>query len=124
MDFLIFLVLAGVALAFRWLTKQAAEQSEKNSSSEPNERPVRPPSESEEERVRRFLEALGVPPGTKPPTHQTTLRSAASAGDTTSAPAESATILGPTFAAVGDDSRRTGSTAAGRSRSSGTATFG
>lgn len=67
MDFLIFLVLAGVALAFRWLTKQAAEQSEKNSSSEPNERPVRPPSESEEERVRRFLEALGVPPGTKPP---------------------------------------------------------
>ncbi len=67
MDFLIFLVLAGVALAFRWLTKQAAEQSEKNSNSQPNERPVRPPSESEEERVRRFLEALGVPPGTRPP---------------------------------------------------------
>ena len=34
----------------------------------PNERPQpqRPPADSDAERVRRFLEALGAPPGTQP----------------------------------------------------------
>ena len=66
-DFLIFLVLAGVALVFRWLTNQAREESEKDSSPSPEEPASRPPTQSEEERVRKFLEALGVPPGTAPP---------------------------------------------------------
>jgi hypothetical protein len=66
-DFLIFLILAGLALAFRWLTNQAAEASKKPGDSQPNESSPRSPAESEEERVRKFLEALGVPPGTMPP---------------------------------------------------------
>jgi hypothetical protein len=66
-DLLIFLVLAGIALIFRWLSGQGAQDSEKPGSPSPNERPERPPAESEEERVRRFLEALGVPPGSAPP---------------------------------------------------------
>ncbi len=66
-DLLIFLVLAGIALIFRWLSGQGAQDSEKQGSPSPNERPERPPAESEEERVRRFLEALGVPPGSAPP---------------------------------------------------------
>ena len=68
-DLLIFLVLAAIALIFRWLTGQGSkEDSEKPESPSPNERPQRPPPESEEERVRRFLEALGAPPGSAPPT--------------------------------------------------------
>ena len=67
-DLLILLVLAGIALVFRWLSGQGSkEDSEKPGSPSPNERPQRPPAESEEERVRRFLEALGVPPGSAPP---------------------------------------------------------
>jgi hypothetical protein len=67
-DTLIFLVLAGLALIFKWLTSQASSDSEKPEPPPPNERaPRRPPPASEEERVRRFLEALGAPPGTQPP---------------------------------------------------------
>ena len=66
-DLLIFLVLAGIALIFRWLSGQGPQDSEKPGSPSPNERPERPPAETEEERVRRFLEALGVPPGSAPP---------------------------------------------------------
>jgi hypothetical protein len=63
-DTLIFLALAGLALIFRWLTSH----SEKPEPPPPNESaPRRPPAESEQERVRRFLEALGAPPGTQPP---------------------------------------------------------
>jgi len=67
MDFIIFLILAGVALAFRWLTNQASDDTEQSSGPRPNEPSPRSPTESEEERVRKFLEALGVPPGTRPP---------------------------------------------------------
>ena len=67
-DTLIFLVLAGLALVFKWLTSQASSDSEKREPPSPNEQaPRRPPPQSEEERVRRFLEALGAPPGTPPP---------------------------------------------------------
>jgi hypothetical protein len=67
-DTLIFLVLAGLALIFKWLTSQASSDSKKPKPPSPNEQaPRRPPAESEEERVRRFLEALGAPPGTQPP---------------------------------------------------------
>jgi len=70
-DLIIFLVLAGIALVFRWLTSQAKEQSEDQTSPPPNEQrsrsPIETDSSNEEERVRKFLEALGVPQGTTPP---------------------------------------------------------
>jgi hypothetical protein len=67
-DTLIFLALAGVAFVFKWLTSHAAGDPEKPETPPPNEPPSRrPPAQSEEERVRRFLEALGAPPGTQPP---------------------------------------------------------
>ncbi len=68
-DTVIFLVLAGIALIFRWLVGQASGK-EKDEGEEPSQesRPVtRPAAQTEEERIRRFLEALGVPPGTQPP---------------------------------------------------------
>src|SRR5438093_706267 len=68
-DTLIFLVLAGLALIFKWLTSHGSGDSEKPEPPSPNEQPPppRPPAQSEEERIRRFLEALGAPPGTRPP---------------------------------------------------------
>lgn len=66
-DTIIFLVLAGIALVFKWLTKQASREKEDPIGPSPNEPAPRPPPQSDEERVRRFLEALGAPPGTKPP---------------------------------------------------------
>jgi hypothetical protein len=72
-DTVIFLVLAGLALIFKWLTSQASGDAGKPKPPPPNERPQpqpqpqRPPADSDAERVRRFLEALGAPPGTQPP---------------------------------------------------------
>jgi hypothetical protein len=68
-DTLIFLVLAGLALIFKWLTRNASGDAEKPEPPSPNEQAAapRPPAQSEEERIRRFLEALGAPPGTRPP---------------------------------------------------------
>ena len=65
-DTLIFLVLAGLALVFKWLTRQGSGDAEKPPPP-PIESIQRAPPQSEEERVRRFLEALGVPPGTRAP---------------------------------------------------------
>lgn len=65
-DLFIFLVLAGIALVFRWLAKQASSESDESRPVPQNEQPS-PPNESDEERIRRFLEALGAPPGTPPP---------------------------------------------------------
>ncbi len=63
-DTVIFIVLAGLALIFKWLTSQG----EKTEAPPPDEQaPPRPPPQSEEERVRRFMEALGMPAGTQPP---------------------------------------------------------
>ena len=68
-DTLIFLVLGALALIFKWLTSHASGDAEKPEPPSPNEQapPPRPPAQSEEERIRRFLEALGAPPGTRPP---------------------------------------------------------
>ena len=66
-DTVIFIVLAGLALIFKWLTKQGSSDAENPPPPSPNEAPRRAPPLSEEERVRRFLEALGAPPGTQPP---------------------------------------------------------
>ena len=66
-DTLIFLVLAGIALIFRWLAKQGTSDSDDSTSSPPNEKSPRAPAASDEERVRRFLEALGQPSSAQPP---------------------------------------------------------
>ncbi|MBA3831488.1 MAG: hypothetical protein H0X34_06285 [Chthoniobacterales bacterium] len=72
-DTLIFLVLAGIALIFKWLSSQGSADAEKpDSPPVPNEpapraKVPRAPAQSEEEKVRRFLEALGAPPGSQPP---------------------------------------------------------
>src|SRR5450432_1648985 len=68
-DTVVFLVLAGLALVYKWLTRQASNNAEAPKPPRPNEpRPVqRAPAQSDEEKVRRFLEALGAPPGTRPP---------------------------------------------------------
>ncbi len=67
-DTIIFLVLAGVALLFRLFGNMASRRDDSDQS-QPNEQssPRRPAAQSEEERVRKFLEALGVPPGERPP---------------------------------------------------------
>jgi len=65
-DTVIFLVLAGLALIFKWLS-QGSSGAQKPKPPSPNEPIQRAPPESEEERVRRFLEALGVPTGSQPP---------------------------------------------------------
>jgi len=66
-DTVIFLVLAGLALIFKWLTTRGSDEAEKPPSVSPDEPTRRTPSQTDEERVRRFLEALGVPPGTQTP---------------------------------------------------------
>ena len=74
-DTVILLVLAGIGLVFRWLIRQASSENDEPASPPtrlPNEPPprapmTRDPGESEQERVRRFLEALGAPPGSAPP---------------------------------------------------------
>ena len=75
-DTLIFFVLAALALVFKWLTSmaeknKAEKETHEAESAPPNDQahaaPLRPAPESEEERVRRFLEALGMPAGTQPP---------------------------------------------------------
>ena len=72
-DTLIFLVLAGIALVFKWLSSQGSVDAERpappSAPNEPAPRTPMPraPAQSEEERVRRFLEALGAPPGSAPP---------------------------------------------------------
>jgi hypothetical protein len=66
-DTIIFFVLAALALIFKWLTSKGSDDAEEPKPDAPNEPIQRAPPQTEEERVRRFLEALGVPPGTQPP---------------------------------------------------------
>ncbi len=66
-DTVIFLILALLAAAFKGLTALASKSAKNPPPPQPNEPPVRQPPQSEAERVRRFLEALGAPPGTEPP---------------------------------------------------------
>src|SRR6201999_3352976 len=48
-------------------SNQGSGEAKKSKPPSPNEPIQRAPPESEEERVRRFLEALGVPSGSHPP---------------------------------------------------------
>ncbi len=73
-DVVVFLILAGVALLVRWLgnarDSQGSDSDPKTASNDKPQsqpQPPRAPAESEQEKVRRFLEALGVPQGSAPP---------------------------------------------------------
>ena len=74
-DNLLFFLLVAVALLFRWLaskagqTSKGSEESERRSTSTPQTPPPisHAPMETDEERVRKFLEALGQPAGSRPP---------------------------------------------------------
>ncbi len=66
-DNILFLVLLGVAAFFKWLS-QKSQESRKNSD-QSRQQPTRHSTAagSEEERIRRFLEALGQPASSSPP---------------------------------------------------------
>lgn len=65
-DNLLFILLGLALVVLRWLAQRAAESKKKPPPNQP-ERPTRASAESEEERMRRFMEALGNPVGSKPP---------------------------------------------------------
>ena len=78
LDSLLFILLIAVAILFQLLSRMAskARQERENSENETREstpvtrtRPVmsRAPTESDEERIRKFLEALGQPTTSRPP---------------------------------------------------------
>lgn len=72
-DNVFFLLLLGVAALFKWLTQRAQESRKKTDTADDEEttqsNQTNPPAPagSEEERVRRFLEALGQPSSSSPP---------------------------------------------------------
>jgi hypothetical protein len=73
-DNLIFLVLIAVAALFQLLSKAVSKQgkSDSNKPASPPKpqtpRPIQPaPQESDADRIRKFLEALGQPPSSTPP---------------------------------------------------------
>ena len=74
-DTVIFLILAGIGLVFRWLSGPDSKKKPPTGPrtvGSPNDPPARTPvtrapAESEEEKVRRFMEALGMPAGSRPP---------------------------------------------------------
>jgi hypothetical protein len=71
----LFFLLVAVAILFRWLASAANKGSKSSDDDEPrststprtNEPIHRAPAGSEEERIRKFLEALGQPQGSQPP---------------------------------------------------------
>jgi len=69
---LLFLLFIAVALLFQLLTRAATKASKGRSETERRSTSTPPPlpradTETDEERIRKFLEALGQPPGSKPP---------------------------------------------------------
>jgi len=70
---LLFLLLVAVAVLFQFLAKAAGktgkDQTRRTSTPTPRTPPQIPraPRESDEEQIRKFLEALGQPPSSKPP---------------------------------------------------------
>jgi hypothetical protein len=73
LDNLLFLLLVAVAVLFQFLAKTAGEtrkdQTKRTSTPIPRApTPMRrPPTESDEDRIRKLLEALGQPPTSRPP---------------------------------------------------------
>jgi hypothetical protein len=69
-DTLIFIALVMIASFFRWIAKQAEkskQQSEQDQPTPPIYTPAEPREQTDEDRVRRFLEALGQPTTNPPP---------------------------------------------------------
>jgi hypothetical protein len=69
-DILAFIALIIIASFFRWISKEAEKakrKSEQGERSPAGPAPVRAREETDEQRVRRFLEALGQPTSSKPP---------------------------------------------------------
>ena len=71
LDNLLFLLLIAVAVLFQFLAKAAGKTGKdqtKRTSTPGTPTPIpRPPPESDEERIRKLLEALGQPPTSRPP---------------------------------------------------------
>lgn len=70
-DNLLFLLLVAVAVLFQFLAKMAAKTGKdqtKRTATQRTPAPMRrPPTESDEDRIRKLLEALGQPPTSRPP---------------------------------------------------------
>ncbi len=74
-DQLLFILLIAVAGLFQLLTKAANKTNKKSNETDAgsrsalptNQPPERPPANTDEERIRRFLEALGQPTSSRPP---------------------------------------------------------
>ena len=70
-DNLLFLLLVAVAVLFQFLAKIAAKKGKdqtKQTTTPRTPTPMRrPPTESDEDRIRKLLEALGQPPTSRPP---------------------------------------------------------
>ena len=75
MEQILFLVLLAIVGLLRWISSAAEErrnrEAEKRTGTPPPNTPIqRAPAETEEERIRRFMEALGVPTAPPPPQSQ------------------------------------------------------
>ena len=70
-DNLLFLLLVAVAVLFQFLAKTAAkagkDQTKRASTPRTLTQLQRPPTDSDEDRIRKLLEALGQPPTSRPP---------------------------------------------------------
>ena len=70
-DNLLFLLLVAVAVLFQFLAKAAAkagkDQTKRTETPRTPTPTRRPPTESDEDRIRKLLEALGQPPTSRPP---------------------------------------------------------
>jgi hypothetical protein len=69
---LLFLLFIAIALLFQLLTRAASKASKDSGETKRRSTTVPPPlprtqTETDEQRIRKFLEALGQPPGSKPP---------------------------------------------------------
>jgi len=71
LDSLLFLLLVAVAVLFQFLAKAAGKTGKDQTKSTPIPRTPTPmrraPTESDEDRIRKLLEALGQPPSSRPP---------------------------------------------------------
>jgi hypothetical protein len=71
LDSLLFLLLVAVAVLFQFLAKTAGKTGRDQTKSTPTPRTPTPmrraPTESDEDRIRKLLEALGQPPTSRPP---------------------------------------------------------
>ena len=78
MENLLFLALVAIVGIIRWAVQAAENKRNAEAARHANPQPSAPiqraPAETEEERIRRFMEALGVPKGEPPPVRKTTPR--------------------------------------------------